>query len=162
MQVSLVNNTTLQKDFLNVPKILYKNDKNWICPLDSEVENVFNPQKNNFFNHGKCVRWILKDESGKLIGRIAAFINEKKAFNYEQPTGGIGFFESIEDEKAAFLLFDTAKVWLTENGMKAMDGPINFGENDSFWGLLVEGFTPPSFGMNYNFPYYQNFFELWL
>ncbi|WP_431295009.1 hypothetical protein [Pedobacter sp. P26] len=69
----------------------------------------------------------------------------------------MGFFECIDDEKAAFLLFDTAKNWLTENGMKAMDGPINFGENDSFWGLLIEGFTPPSFGMNYNFPIIKSF-----
>jgi len=43
--------------------------------------------------------------------------------------------------------------------MKAMDGPINFGENDKFWGLLIEGFKPPSLGMNYNPPYYQKLFE---
>ena len=159
MQVVAVNNSSLKNDFLNVPKILYKNDKNWICPLDSEVENVFNPKKNNFFNHGKCTCWVLKDDRGNLIGRVAAFINEKKAYNYNQPTGGMGFFECIDNQSAAFLLFDTAKEWLTEHGMQAMDGPINFGENDSFWGLLVEGFTPPSFGMNYNFPYYKKFFE---
>ncbi len=34
--------------------------------------------------------------------------------------------------------------------MEAMDGPINFGENDKFWGLLIEGFKPPSLGMNYD------------
>jgi hypothetical protein len=43
--------------------------------------------------------------------------------------------------------------------MGAMDGPVNFGENDNFWGLLVEGFTPPAFGMNYNPPYYRDLFE---
>lgn len=43
--------------------------------------------------------------------------------------------------------------------MKAMDGPINFGENDAYWGLLIEGFIHPSFGMQYNPPYYQKFFE---
>jgi len=44
--------------------------------------------------------------------------------------------------------------------MEAMDGPINFGENDNFWGLLVEGFDySPSFGMNYHKPYYRAFFE---
>ena len=159
MQIIEVSNPSLKNNFLNVPKILYKQDPNWICPLDSEIENVFNPQKNNFFTHGKCTRWVLKDSAGTLIGRVAAFINDKKAHGYEQPTGGMGFFECIDDQKAAFLLFDTAKNWLSENGMKAMDGPINFGENDSFWGLLVDGFTPPSFGMNYNFPYYQKFFE---
>ncbi|WP_443946506.1 GNAT family N-acetyltransferase [Pedobacter sp. AW1-32] len=159
MQVIHVSNSSHKTDFLNVAKKIYQGDENWICPLDVEVENIFNPSKNNFFNHGKCTRWILKDQSGKLIGRVAAFINEKKAYNYDQPTGGMGFFECIDDQKAAFLLFDTAKNWLIENGMKAMDGPINFGENDTFWGLLVEGFTPPSFGMNYHHPYYKAFFE---
>lgn len=43
--------------------------------------------------------------------------------------------------------------------MQAMDGPINFGENDSFWGLLIEGFSPPSYGMNYHHPYYKNLFN---
>jgi hypothetical protein len=40
-----------------------------------------------------------------------------------------------------------------------MDGPINFGERDKFWGLLTEGFIEPLFGMNYNFPYYKDLFE---
>ena len=71
----------------------------------------------------------------------------------------MGFFECINDKKAAFLLFDTCKAWLEERGMEAMDGPINFGENDNFWGLLVEGYMPQSYGMNYNFPYYKSFFE---
>ncbi len=70
----------------------------------------------------------------------------------------MGFFECINDKEAAFLLFDTAKNWLAENGMQVMEGPINFGENDSFWGLLVEGFTSPSYGMNYHPSYYHQFF----
>jgi hypothetical protein len=43
--------------------------------------------------------------------------------------------------------------------MKAADAPINFGENDSFWGLQLEGFEDPSFGMNYNPRYYKDLFE---
>jgi hypothetical protein len=40
-----------------------------------------------------------------------------------------------------------------------MDGPINFGERDRWWGLVVEGFKPPIYLMNYNLPYYQGLFE---
>jgi hypothetical protein len=159
MKITGVDNKVARKEFLDVARVIYRNDKNWICPLDNDIEAVFDPLKNNFHQHGKCTRWILSDEKGQTIGRIAAFINNEKAYNYEQPTGGMGFFECIDNEKAAFLLFDTAKEWLKANGMQAMDGPINFGENDNFWGLLVEGFTPPSYGMNYNHPYYQAFFE---
>lgn len=158
MTIVPVSNKQTSKDFLDVARFIYKNDENWICPLDQDINTIFNPNKNPFFKHGKCQRWLLKNNEGETIGRVAAFINEKKAFQYDQPTGGMGFFECINDKEAAFKLFDTAKLWLAENGMKAMDGPINFGENDSFWGLLVEGFTPPSFGMNYNHAYYHNFF----
>ena len=159
MQLIPVSSSPIKKEFLQVPHLIYQNDQNWICPLDQDVEKTFDPEKNIFFKHGECTRWILKDEQGKAIGRIAAFINTKKAFNYEQPTGGIGFFECIDNQDAAFKLFDIAQAWLKEKGMAAMDGPINFGENDTFWGLLVEGFTPPSYGMNYNPAYYQAFFE---
>ncbi|WDF80485.1 GNAT family N-acetyltransferase [Mucilaginibacter sp. KACC 22773] len=159
MIITQVKDKASKKAFLNLARTLYKNDKNWVCPLDNDIEAVFDAAKNNFHQDGKCTRWILKDDNGKVIGRVAAFINNKKAYHYEQPTGGMGFFECINDKKAAFLLFDTAKKWLQDNGMQAMDGPINFGENDNFWGLLVEGFTHPSYGMNYNFPYYRAFFE---
>jgi hypothetical protein len=160
MTVTEVNSKAEKKAFLDVAREIYKNDKIWVCPLDNDVEAVFDPAKNNFHQDGKCTRWILKDNNGRLIGRIAAFINNKKAYNYEQPTGGIGFFECINDGASAFCLFDTARKWLVENGMQAMDGPINFGENDTFWGLLTEGFTsPPSYGMNYNPAYYQSLFE---
>jgi hypothetical protein len=159
MTITKVKDKATKKAFLDTARIIYKNDKTWVCPLDNDIEAVFDPAKNNFHQHGQCTRWILAGENGQLIGRIAAFINDKKAYNYEQPTGGIGFFECIDDDEAAFLLFDTAKNWLSGQGMQAMDGPINFGENDNFWGLLVEGFTAPSYGMNYNHPYYQALFE---
>lgn len=159
MNIIEVNDKAARKAFLDTARVIYKNDDNWVCPLDNDVEAVFDPAKNNFHSHGKCIRWIMKDDSGQLIGRIAAFINDEKAYHYDKPTGGIGFFECIEDEEAAFKLFDTAKAWLQQNGMQAMDGPINFGENDTFWGLLVEGFNPPSYGMNYHPPYYKAFFE---
>jgi hypothetical protein len=159
MTVTEVIDKPTRKAFLDVARIIYKNDAVWVCPLDNDIEAVFDPSKNNFHKNGKAARWILKNDQGELLGRVAAFINYKKAYHYEQPTGGMGFFECIDDEQAAFLLFDTAKAWLKANEMEAMDGPINFGENDTFWGLLVEGFTHPSYGMNYNPPYYHAFFE---
>jgi len=159
MKVIAVSNHQTQKQFLDVVNHLYRDDKAYIRPLDQDVEKIFNAKQNPFFKHGQCTRWILQDDKGKTIGRIAAFINEKKAYGYEVPTGGIGFFECINDQNAANVLFDTAKQWLTERGMKAMEGPINFGENDTFWGLLVEGFSPASYGMNYHLPYYLKLFN---
>ena len=145
--------------FLDVARILYRNDSNFICPLDTVIEGIFNPRKNFYFTHGEAVRWILEDDQERPVGRVAAFINRKKAFTFQQPTGGMGFFECIDDSEASSILFNACRNWLLERGMQAMDGPINFGENDNFWGLLVEGFMPQSYGMNYNPPYYKRHFE---
>ena len=159
MNVIEVNDSLSAREFIEFPGKLYRTDTNWISPLHNDVEAVFDPKRNVFFAHGVCTRWLLKNGQGDTIGRIAAFVNEEKAHKSQQPTGGVGFFECINDQKAAFLLFDTAKEWLRTHGMEAMDGPINFGENDKFWGLLIEGFKPPSLGMNYNPSYYIDFFE---
>jgi len=159
MQTIEVTGKHVVRQFLELPFSIYRNDAQWVCPLMNDIESVFDPQKNNFFSFGKCKRWVLVDENNHTIGRIAAFINEKKAYNEEQPTGGCGFFECIDDHQAANMLFDQAKTWLQSHGMKAMNGPINFGENDMWWGLLVDGFTSPFYGMNYNPPYYKALFE---
>jgi hypothetical protein len=159
MLIQAVSDKITKKEFIKVPKIIYRDDGNWICPLDIEIEKIFDPRKNTSFKHGDASRWILKDKSGNLIGRIAAFYDDRKVYNNPQPTGGIGFFECINDKKAANVLFDTARQWLKEKGMEAMDGPINFGENFFHWGLLVEGFTEPVYGMPYNYPYYKELFE---
>ncbi len=145
--------------FHDVMRLVYKNDKNFVCPPDDLIEGTFTPGRNLFFAQGEATRWILVDENNNLAGRVAAFINTKKAYTFQVPTGGMGFFECINDYKAAEILFNACRSWLSERGMEAMDGPINFGENDNFWGLLVEGFIPQSFGMNYNPAYYQDFFE---
>ncbi|WP_027472684.1 hypothetical protein [Saccharicrinis fermentans] len=158
MQILVVEDKATRAGFLNVVEKIYKGDKHYVRPLNSDIENIFNPKVNVFFKQGSAIRFILKDK-GEVIGRIAAFVNEKKAYGYEQPTGGLGFFECVNDQKAAFTLFDAGVEWLKSQGMEAADGPINFGENDNFWGLLVEGFTDPTYGMQYNPPYYKAFYE---
>jgi len=159
MRITEVSDKKTQKAFLRVPKILYRDDETWVCPLDKEIESIFDPDRNVYFSHGEATRWIMQDRQGRLTGRIAAFIDRNTAFGYDQPTGGMGFFECINEREAAHLLFDTAKNWLQELGMEAMDGPINFGETDKYWGLLVEGFTHPSYEIAYNPPYYRALFE---
>ena len=161
MDILEVQGKQAKREFLHLPLKLYKDESAFIRPLDKDIELVFDAKKNRVFRHGKCIRWILQDESGKTIGRIAAFVNEKTVRKgNDQPTGGIGFFECIDNEEAAFKMLDAAKGWLSAEGMEAMDGPINFGERDKWWGLLIDGFDKePNYCCNYNHPYYARFFE---
>lgn len=161
MKITEVFDAATAREFVEVNVLMNRSNPNYIRPLDHEVQDTFNPGKNRYFKYGDAKRWILKDEDGKLIGRIAAFVNSKyinKGTDFA--TGGVGFFECINNQQAANLLFDIAAEWLQSKGMEAMDGPINFGERDKWWGLMVEGFdTPPLYNMSFNPPYYEALFE---
>ena len=159
MQLKEVTDKKTKKLFHKVPHLIYKDDKNWAAPLQGMVEAIFDPKKNKTFKNGKAIRWVLLDDNGKLLGRIAAFINYNLSKTYEQPTGGCGFFECINNQEAANMLFDSASEWNKQNGMEAMDGPINFGENYVNWGLLADGFMQQGFGMPYNPKYYEQLFR---
>ncbi|MGV3588672.1 MAG: hypothetical protein ACO1OF_16835 [Adhaeribacter sp.] len=159
MQLIEVNDAATAREFILFPVRLYRHDPNYIRPLDNDIEAVFDPKKNKLLRKGACIRWLLKDNQNQTIGRVAAFVNEQTAQKNEQPTGGMGFFECINNQQAANILFDACKTWLQARGMEAMDGPINFGDRDRWWGLLVEEFSAPSYATNYNFPYYRQLFE---
>ncbi len=162
MQLTEVKDAKGDREFLEAAVAVhrgYNKDPNFIRPLDNDILNTFNPKKNKRFRHGRAIRWVLKDEEGKLLGRIAAFIDDKTKNSSQYIAGGCGFFECINNQEAANLLFDAAKRWNQANGMEAMDGPINFGERHQWWGLQISGFAPPTFQMNYNPPYYIGLFE---
>ena len=161
MQLTEVNSAATAADFIKVNVLMNKNNPDYIRPIDNEVHDTFNKEKNKQYKYGETKRWILKDDHGKLIGRIAAFTHTKyvnKGTDFA--TGCVGFFDCINDHRAANTLFDAAKAWLQSKGMEAMDGPVNFGDRDKWWGLMVEGFDqPPMYGMSYNPPYYEQLME---
>lgn len=161
MEILQVQGTKLEKAFIKFGVDLYRDNPCWIRPLDKDVRTVFDPAKNKLIQKGALNRWLLIDKKEKYIGRIATFVNPKTAYkDSAYSVGGIGFFECINDQMAADLLFDTAKNWLQEKGLEAMEGPINFGDRDKFWGLLTYGFDKePNYLANYHLPYYKKLFE---
>ncbi|MFH0757188.1 MAG: GNAT family N-acetyltransferase [Bacteroidota bacterium] len=159
MKIVRVDNRKTEKAFIDFPRELYQNDPNFVIQFDNEVRKAFDRRINPYFNHGDVQRWIAVNDRGRTVGRIAAFYDRDKDEADDVRSGGCGFFESADDPQVAFSLFDTAKDWLLEHGYQAMTGPINFGENDTNWGCLVQGFVPPAIGMTYNFPYYRKLFE---
>jgi hypothetical protein len=160
MQLTEVKDQRSAKEFIEVNVVVNKNNQHYIRPLDKDIDEVFDRAKNKTFRFGTIVRWILKNDAGELIGRIAAFTNKKYRNKGDDVTvGGIGFFDCINNQDAADMLFDVARHWLLQQGLEAMDGPINFGERDRWWGLEVQGFQPPLYCMNFNLPYYKELFE---
>jgi len=159
MRIVPVHTRKDEKAFLDFPRKLYRNDPNHVVQFDSEIRSAFDRNINPYFKHGDAVRWVALNDRGETVGRIASFYNTHMDEADYVRNGGCGFFESIDDQQVAFLLFDTAKEWLQKNGYEAMTGPTNFGENDTNWGCLVHGFVPQALGMTYNLPYYKELFE---
>ncbi len=158
MEIIQVTDKKTITAFHKLPLRIYKNDNNWVPPLKMMIESIFNPEKNTGFIHGDARRWLVK-KGNQVIGRIAAFYDRSKIEKGTEPAGGVGFFECENNQKAANLLFDTARDWLKNEGFTAMDGPVNFGENFFNWGLLTDGFRQQGFGMQYHPRYYQTLFS---
>ena len=112
---------SLEREWLVFPEKIYKGNRNWVRPLDVDVLKVFDPSKNELFADGEAIRWMVRDTRGEVVGRIAAFYNREKAAIEEQPTGGCGFFESVDDQQVADLMFDASRMWLASRGM---DKPV--------------------------------------
>lgn len=159
MKIKAVHTPSDIRQFHQLPHQIYKDDPGWICHLERDVESVFDQQANPYFRNGDARRWLLIDDKGSVIGRVAAFYSEKYFNQSGKRVGGMGFFECINDFEAARMLFDTCAEWLKQCDVSAMDGPINFGEKDRFWGLMVSGFKNPSYLESYHLPYYQALFE---
>ena len=149
-----VDNGTLENEWLMLPSKLYEKAANKPLMLVDDVQRVFMSTRNSFLQQGEFRRWIVYDQYNLVAGRIAAFA--KKG----DEVGRIGFFECIDDDDVASTLFSACCKWLTDQGCQIIEGPVNFGEKDRFWGLMVSGFDSKGLYLdNFNPRYYQRLFE---
>lgn len=148
---------TTRKDlaaFIALPYQLYKHDPVWIPPLRDEQRGQFEPKRNPLLNHCEWQLFLLK-EQGKVIGRIAAFIDLLAMDFWKERIGLFGYFECIQEAEAGRLLLDAARAWLVSKNCTAMRGPWSFVSQE--WGSVVEGFTPSPVVMGpYNPPSYND------
>ena len=157
MAYSLVQVTTPAhiRAFLVLPRMLNAASSAFIRPLDQDVEAVFDIKKNRNFRHGQAQRWLLQTEQGQTVGRIAAFFDTRNLAKSPLAVGSMGFFECINNLEAAQALLTQAETWLQSNGANVVEGPVNFGDRDRWWGVLANGFEiEPNYCCNYNPAYY--------
>lgn len=139
--------------FLKFAWKIYKDDPYWVPPLLYDKKKVLDRKKNPFFKHAG-MELFLAERDNKIVGRIAAIKNDLHNKYHNDKIGFFGFFECIDDQSVANILFDTAKNWLIQQGCNAMRGPANPSSNDE-WAMLLEGFEDePRLLMPYNPRYY--------
>ncbi|MBL8893766.1 MAG: dATP pyrophosphohydrolase [Rhizobiales bacterium] len=141
-------------DFLNVPFAIYADDPNWIAPLFLERNEHLHPKKNPYFLHADAQLFVVYD-AGRPVGRISAQIDKLHLGRFNDATGQFGFLEARDNPQDFAALLKAAETWLTDRGMKRVQGPFSFSINDEM-GLLISGFDrPPVIMMGHARPYYQ-------
>lgn len=155
----LVHSSKQIDAFHQLPFRIYDNYPQWAPPFRSEIESIFDRDQNVFFKKGECERYLVKNGK-EVVARFAVMNTPNRDKVLDPPMGGIGFIEMHEDNSLAQSIINFAKEWHHQRNYKAMRGPINFGENDTYWGLLVENYEdPPIYGMFYHPPYYKKLLE---
>jgi len=158
INIRTVNSKAELKAFIKFPWEIYKGNSNWVPPLIIDRMEFLNREKNPFFQHSDA-ELFTADKNGSIVGRIAAVKYSRHLETYNDGTGFFGFFECVDDKEVAHTLFQRAEGWLSDQGLKAVRGPMNFTINDEC-GLLVNAFDlPPVLLMTYNPPYYQELIE---
>jgi GNAT superfamily N-acetyltransferase len=157
MQIRPVESKSDLRAFVNFPYQHYKDDPVWVPLLRFEQRNLFSPKHNPFLDHCTYQLFLLEDD-GKLIGRVAAFVDHLAADYWGEQIGLFGYFECIKDPAAGRLLLETARDWLLDQGCTKMRGPWSFVSQE--WGAVVEGFEPSPVIMGpYNPPYYIDYYN---
>lgn len=158
IEVTPVKNFWDRRAFLQLPWRIYANDSNWIPPLLCSHLGLIGFKKDAYYLRNQ-IQTFLARRNGKVVGRIAAIVNQGHLDLYQDNRGFFGFFECENDQEAANALFDTARAWLREKGITNIRGPMNPSMNHEV-GLLIDGFhNHPMFMMTYNPPYYQQLVE---
>jgi GNAT superfamily N-acetyltransferase len=147
------------KAFLKFPWQVYAGDPQWIPPLFVERKALLNERKNPFFQHAQMQLFLAKRQQ-RIVGRIAAVINEAHNQYHHERAGFFGLFECLHDAEAATALLDAAAAWGHERGATFLRGPVNLSTNELDCGILIEGYdSPPVYQSSYNPPYYGNLIE---
>lgn len=139
------------KQFIALPKALYRGQRGYVAPLDIERAEVLSPKKNPYFTHAEAQLFLaLRD--GKPVGRISAQICRLEQ-ERRPGTGHFGWLDAIDDPAVYAALLTTAEDWLRSRGMTRMVGPFSFSSNEET-GLLVDGFDSlPMLMMPYHAAY---------
>jgi hypothetical protein len=153
------SNKSQRQLFIDLPFELYKDNSNWVPPIQLDTLKYFDTNRNPFFQHGNAVFFVYLSAAGKPLGRIAGLINYKyNQFNNET-TGFFYLFESINDNKVSRELFSSVQLWFSQNNIKKIIGSKGFSTLDGI-GILIEGFDhKPALGLPYNPEYYQHLIE---
>ncbi len=145
------------RDFMDLPRRLYRKDPNWIPPMYGMQLRLLLGENNPLLS-GEHSFFMAYDDD-RPVARVLAGVDERLNARIGEKRGYISLFESENDMEYARAVLDAAVGYLRGLGMERVVGPNTPGFDDFSKGLLWEGFDGPPMLFNpYNPPYYNDFF----
>lgn len=145
-------------DFINLPFEIYKENKNWVAPIKSELLRVLDTKKNPYFKNASLD--LFNCYSGdKVVARISLSVNKNYCEKIETRTGFFGFFESYNDPKSVSFLFKLLYKFCLQKNIRRIEGPFNPNLYSEL-GILCNKFeSPTTFFQTYNPEYYNSLLQ---
>lgn len=159
MQIIEVKNAADKKRFIEFQYDLYKGDPHFVPPLRMDRKKLLDENKNPFFKTNRSALFLCVDNT-TVLGRIAAIENKRHNEIHQENVGFFGFFECVDDNTVAKLLFEAASEWNKKLGFTSILGPVNPHLNDDSPGILIQGLDDdPVMLLAYSKPYYPKLLE---
>lgn len=158
MNVVPVESRGQWNEFFNLRRKIYADNPHAVFPLRFMEKMPLDDKRHPFYLHASRQAFICY-QNNQPIGRIVAIKDDLHNEYYQDRTGFFGFFECVDDTRAAGVLIEAASDWLSQQGCDAIRGPVNPSMKSDF-GVQVLGYDDPPFVMMaFNHDYYQKLLE---
>ena len=153
VQIKVVESKAELKTFVRFANKLYKDNKYYVPAIVFDELATFDKKKNGAFDFCEAELYLAyKDD--KVVGRVAAIINNKANERWKVNQVRFGWIDFIDDMEVSTALLDAVAAFGKARGMNQIVGPLGFTDFDPE-GMLVEGFDRIStMALIYNHPYY--------
>ena len=158
IEIKQVTNRKELKQFIQFYYDLYRGNDCAVPYLFNDEMSTLRSDKNPSFECCEA-KYFMAYKNGKLVGRVAAIINNRANERWQRKQIRFGWFDFVDDQEVSKALLNAVEAWGREKGMTELAGPLGFIDTDRE-GMLIEGFDQLStMYINYNYPYYAQHME---
>ena len=158
VQIKRVETKKDLKAFIECHYDLYEGNQYDAPNLYSDELNTLSKDKNAAFDFCEA-EYFLALKEGKVVGRVAAIINNKANEKWDKKDVRFGWIDFIDDIEVSKALLKAVEDYAREKGMTSVVGPLGFTDMDPE-GMLTWGFDQlGTMATIYNYDYYPKHME---
>lgn len=142
-------------NFINFPEKLYRNNPCYVPRLFFDQVDTLDKKRNPATAFCDSALYLAYKD-GKLVGRVAAIVNQKANEQWKHNEVRFGWYDFIDDREVSKALMDKVEEFGRQHKMDSAVGPLGFTDFDPE-GMLVDGYDKEgTMALIYNHPYYND------